>query len=138
MSSVDDIQLSYTHPCNSNDLLVNSNWLGIHAFCMTLYCIIHSIIDYKKMQPHIAVLLHHFMSTADCPKKLYNNLSHRRNLQTEIIFVIMTHGYYSPDLHLEVYIDSFNDSYMTNHIRYISSRRNTICTTRISCEVTIL
>ena len=24
------------------------------------------------------------MSTADCPEKPYNNLSHRRNLQTEI------------------------------------------------------
>ena len=28
---------------------------------MTLYCIIHSIIDYTELQPPIVVLLHHFM-----------------------------------------------------------------------------
>ena len=61
MSSVVDIQLSYTHPCNSNDLLENSNWLGIHTLCMTLYCITHSIIDNTELQPPIAVPLHHFM-----------------------------------------------------------------------------
>ena len=61
VSSVTDSQLSYTHPCNLNDLLVNLNWLGIHAFNMTLYCIIHSFIDYTELQPPIAVSLHHFM-----------------------------------------------------------------------------
>ena len=61
MSSVVDIQLSYTHPCNLNDLLENSNWLGIHAFCMTLYCTTHSIIDYIDLQHPIALPLHHFM-----------------------------------------------------------------------------
>ena len=61
MSSVVDIQFSYTHPCNSDDLLLNLNWLGIHAFCMTLYCITHSIIDYTELQPPIAIPLHHFM-----------------------------------------------------------------------------
>ena len=61
VSSVANIQLNYTHPCNSNGLLENLNWLGIHALCMALYCITHSIIDYTELQPPIAVSLHHFM-----------------------------------------------------------------------------
>ena len=59
MPSVTDIQLSYT---SLNDLLVNSNWLGIHAFCTTLYCINHFIFDNTELQPPIAVPLYHFMS----------------------------------------------------------------------------
>ena len=40
MLNVADIQLSYTHPCNLNDLLEYSNCLGIHAPCMTSMTIV--------------------------------------------------------------------------------------------------
>ena len=49
----------------------------------------------------------------------------------------MTQGYYWPNLHPEVYIDSFNHSYMNNYISDNSGRRNKIIATRISSEGTI-
>ena len=57
------------------------------------------------------------------------------NWTPKITFIILTLGYYWPDLHSEVYIDSFNES---NKTKLISWRRNTINTSGISSEVTVL
>ena len=54
------IQFSYTHLFNSNDLLGNSNCLGIHASCMIIILYYSLFIDYIELQHSIAAPFYQF------------------------------------------------------------------------------
>ena len=49
-----DLQLSYTHSFNLNDLLGNSNFIGIHPPCMIIVLYYSLFIDYIELQHSIA------------------------------------------------------------------------------------
>ena len=57
MLTVADIQLSYTHPFNSNDLLEYLNCLGIYAPCMIITLYYSFFIDYTYL---LLPLQHHY------------------------------------------------------------------------------
>ena len=55
MLTVADIHLSYTQPCNLNDLLEYLNCLGIHAYFMIIVLYYSFFIDYTEL----LILLQH-------------------------------------------------------------------------------
>ena len=57
--TVANIELRYTNPCNSNYLLDYSNFLSIHAPCMTIVLYYSLFIDiYRASTPIVAPLFH--------------------------------------------------------------------------------
>ena len=65
---VADIQLTYTHSFNLNDLLGNSNCLGIHAPCMIIVLHYSFFIDYTEL---LLLLQHHYaIFMLNCLKSL--------------------------------------------------------------------
>ena len=102
--------------------------------CSSLSCIKTWVSEYKwsGARPYLysSVELTYNLTGPTCLTD-WVDLSSKTLKTTFIIFPL---GYYWSELHPEVYIDSFNDSYKT---KLISWWRNTINTSRISSEITI-